>query len=90
MEVLLLDKKLLQTLSSLVSKMPKKDLEKNIEKAKNVLKNSKKEDLEKLLSNPQISKLLGKDANNLKDSLKNIDLNKLDVDELSKKLQKEN
>ena len=85
-----MDKKLLQTLSSLVSKMPKKDLEKNIEKAKNVLKNSKKEDLEKLLSNPQISKLLGKDANNLKDSLKNIDLNKLDVDELSKKLQKEN
>ena len=32
-----MDKKLLQSLSSIISKMPKKDLEKNLEKAKSVL-----------------------------------------------------
>lgn len=82
-----MDKKLLQTLSSLVSKLPKKDLEKNLEKAKNVLKNSKKEDLEKILSNPQISKMLGNDADKLKDSLKNIDLEKINIDDLEKKVK---
>ena len=39
-----MDKKLLQSLSAIISKIPKKDLEKNLEKAKSVLKNSKKED----------------------------------------------
>ena len=82
-----MDKKLLQSLSSIISRMPKKDLEKNLEKAKSVLKNSKKEDLEKLLSNPQIGKLLGKDADNLKNQLNNINLDEINIDELEKKLK---
>ena len=82
-----MDKKLLQNLTSIVSKLPKKDLEKNIEKAKSILKTSKKEDLQKLLSNPQISKMLGKDADTLKEQLENINLDELNTDELEKKLK---
>ena len=77
-----MDKKLLQNLTSILSKLPKKDLEKNLEKAKTILKNSKKEDIQKLLSNPQVSKMLGKDSENLKNQLENINL-----DELEKKLK---
>ena len=82
-----MDKKILQTLSSFLSKMPKKDLEKNLEKAKNVLKTSKKEDLEKILSNPQISKILGKDTETLKTQLENINLDEINTEELEKKLK---
>ena len=82
-----MDKKLLQSLSNLLSKMPKKDLEKNLEKAKSVLKNSKKEDLEKLLSNPQIGKLLGKNTEELKNQLATINLDEINIDELEKKLK---
>lgn len=82
-----MDKKLLQSLSSIISRMPKKDLEKNLEKAKSVLKNSNKEDLEKILSNPQIGKLLGKDVETLKSQLNNINLDELNIEELEKKLK---
>ena len=78
--------KLLKTLSTLVSKLPKKDLEANIKKAKDVLKTSNNEELSKLLSNPQVSKLLGKDAENLKEQIKNIDLKNINTDELEQKL----
>ena len=67
--------------------MPKKDLEKNLEKAKNILKTSKKEDIQKNLSNPQMSKILGKDSENLKNQLENINLDELNLDELEKKLK---
>lgn len=82
-----MDKKLLQSLSAIISKMPKKDLEKNLEKAKSVLKNSKKEDLEKMLSNPQMAKLLGKDVETLKKQLENINLDEINTEELEKKLK---
>jgi len=82
-----MDKKLLQTLSAIISKMPKKDLEKNLEKAKSVLKNSNKEELQKMLSNPQMTKLLGKDAETLKNQLANINLDELNTEELEKKLK---
>ena len=82
-----MDKKLLQNLSSILSKMPKKDLEKNIEKAKNILKTSNKEEISKMLSNPQITKLLGKDAENLKNQLENINLSEINTKELENKLK---
>lgn len=82
-----MDKKLLQSLSTLISKMPKKDLEKNLEKAKGILKNSKKEDLKKILSNPQISKMLGKDAKELENKIENIDLTNLDLNDIENKLK---
>jgi len=82
-----MDKKILQTLSAIISRMPKKDLEKNLEKAKSVLKNSNKEDIEKMLSNPQMAKLLGKAAEKLKTQLENINLDELNTEELEKKLK---
>lgn len=82
-----MDKKVLQSLSNLISKMPKKDLEKNLEKAKDILKNSKKEDLKKILSNPQISKILGKDAKDLENKIENIDLTNLDLTDIENKLK---
>lgn len=82
-----MDKKLLQSLSAILSKMPKKDLEKNLEKAKNILKKSTKEDLEKMLTNPQIAKILGKDAENLKNQIKNVNLDELNIDDIEKKLK---
>lgn len=82
-----MNKNLLQTFSSLISKIPKKDLEKNLEKAKEILKTSKKEDIEKILSNPQVSKLLGKDADNLKTQLKSVNLDELNLNELEKKIK---
>ena len=54
---------------------------------KNILKTSKKEDIEKLLSNPQVEKLLGKDAQNLKSQLENINLSEINIDDLENKLK---
>ena len=82
-----MDKKLLQSLSAIISRMPKKDLQQNLEKAKNILKTSKKEDIEKMLSNPGVTKLLGKDAENLKSQLENINLDEINTEELEKKLK---
>ena len=81
-----MDKKLLQSLSAIISKIPKKDLEKNLEKAKSVLKNSKKEELEKMLSNPQMAKILGKDVETIKKQLETINLDEINTEELEKKL----
>lgn len=81
-----MNEKLAKTLSSILSKMPKKDLEANLAKAKEVLKNSNNDDIVKLLSNPQVAKILGKEKDTLKEEIKNIDLSKLDTTELEKKL----
>ena len=82
-----MNEKLIKTLSKIVSKLPKKDLEKNLSKAKEILKNSKKEDLSKLLSNPQISKLIGNENENLKEQIKNLDIDNIDINELEKKVR---
>ena len=44
-----MDEKMVKKLSAVLSKLPKKDLSKNLEKAKNIIKNSNKEDIKKLL-----------------------------------------
>lgn len=80
-----MNEKLVKTLSSILSKMPKKDLEANLTKAKEVLKNSNNEDIAKLLSNPQVAKILGKENEKIKEEIKNIDLSKIDTTELEKK-----
>ena len=78
--------KLIKTLSSIIKKIPKNELEANLSKAKEILKTSNKEDLEKILSTPQVSKLLGKDAKNLKEQIKDINLESINTDTLEKKL----
>lgn len=82
-----MDEKMLKKLSSVLSKFPKKDLATNLDKAKNILKNSKKEDLKKLLETEQVKKMLGKDTEKLKDILEKTDLSKLNPDTLEKDLK---
>ena len=82
-----MNEKLIKTLSSIVSRLPKKDLEKNLNKAKEILKNSKNEDISKLLSNPELSKILGNDTDKLKNQINDIDLENINIDEINKKIR---
>lgn len=82
-----MDDKMIKKLSGILSKLPKKDLAKNLDKAKGILKNSNKDDLKKLLETEQIKKLLGNDTEKLKDFLDKTDLNKLDTNNLEKDLK---
>ena len=82
-----MNEKLIKTLTAIVSKLPKKDLEKNLNKAKEILKNSKKEDISKLLSNPELSKILGTDKDKLKSQINDIDFGNLNIDEIDKKIR---
>ena len=82
-----MDDKTIKKLSSVISKLPKKDLAKNLDKAKTLLNNSNKEDLKKLLETEQIKKLLGNDTEKLKEVLEKTDLTKLDTSKLEKDLK---
>jgi hypothetical protein len=66
-------------LSMLLNKIPKKDLEQNLEKAKNILANCNQDDLNKLLNSKQVSNFLGNDKESLSKALKD---NKINLDEL--------
>ena len=74
-----MDEKMFKKLSTILSKIPKKDLTKNLDKAKIILNNSNKEDLRKILETSQIKKLLGNDTEKLKEILEKTDLSKLDT-----------
>ena len=82
-----MDEKMIKKLSGILSKLPKQDLTKNLDKAKGILKNSNKDDIKKLLETEQIKKLLGNDTEKLKDFLDKTDLNKLDTNNLEKDLK---
>ena len=62
-------------LALLLNKVPKKDLDKNLEKAKEILSNCNKEDLNKFLNSKHISDLLGKDKDSVSNALKNNEIN---------------
>ena len=56
-----MDNNISNKLAMLLNKLPKKDLEKNFEKAKEILANSNKDDLNNILNSKVVSDLLGKD-----------------------------
>lgn len=62
-------------LALLLNKVPKKDLDKNLEKAKEILSNCNKEDLDKFLNSKPVSDLLGKDKDSVSNALKNNEIN---------------
>ena len=64
-----------------------KDLSKNLEKAKSLIKNSNKEELKKLLESNKIKTLLGKDTEALKEVLEKTDLSKIDTSDIEKDLK---
>ena len=82
-----MDEKMVKKLSAVLSKLPKKDLSKNLEKAKNIIKNSNKEDIKKLLESNKVKSLLGKDTETLKEVLEKTDLSKLDTNTIEKDLK---
>lgn len=77
-----MDEKMLKNISAILGKIPKKDLAKNLDKAKGILKNTNKNELKKLLETEQIKKMLGNDTEKLKDLLDKTDLNNLDTTKL--------
>ena len=80
-----MDNNLMKKLNDMLLKMPKKDLEAKLTQAKELLKNSNKEDLQKLINSKQVSNMLGSDKEKLQDALNNGDINIKDVDNLLKK-----
>ena len=82
-----MDEKMVKKLSAVLSKLPKKDLSKNLEKAKNIIKNSNKEDIKKLLESNKVKTLLGKDTETLKEVLEKTDLSKIDTSTIEKDLK---
>lgn len=82
-----MDEKMIKKLSAVLSKLPKKDLSKNLETAKSIIKNSNKDDLKKLLESNKVKTLLGKDTETLKEVLEKTDLSKLDTNTIEKDLK---
>ena len=82
-----MDEKMIKKLSAVLSRLPKKDLSKNLEKAKSIIKTSNKEDLKKLLDTNKVKTLLGKDTETLKEVLEKTDLSKIDTSTIEKDLK---
>lgn len=82
-----MDEKMIKKISAILSKLPKKDLSKNLEKAKSIIKNSNKEDIKKLLESNKVKNLLGKDTETLKEVLEKTDLSKIDTSTIEKDLK---
>jgi len=74
-----MDNNVSRKLAMLLNKLPKKDLEKNLAKAKEILANSNKDDLNNFLNSKPVSDLLGKDKEKIVDAFnKNgVDLNEI-------------
>ena len=70
-----MDNSMSKKLAMLLNKIPKKDLEKNLEKAKEILANSNKEDLQAFLNSKPISDLLGKDKDRVAESINKNEIN---------------
>lgn len=75
-----MDNNISKKFAMLLNKMPKKDLEKNIAKAKEILSKSNKDDLNNFLNSKPVSDLLGKDKNKIVDAINNngVNLNELE------------
>lgn len=81
-----MNEKMIKTLSAMLSKMPKKELNQNITKAKEILKNKDKETLKKMLDNENIAKLIGPDTSKLKNAIDNLNLDKVNVQDIDKQV----
>lgn len=81
-----MNEKMIKTLSKMLSKMPKKELNENIIKAKEILKNKDKETLKKMLDNENIAKLIGQDTSKLKNAIDNLNLDKVNVQDIDKQV----
>lgn len=85
-----MDNGLLKKMAMMLAKVPKKDLEKNIEVAKNILSNSNKDDLNKFINSKEIENLLGKEKKQISEALKNNEIKPENIDTLSEILNNKN
>ena len=83
-----MDNGLIKKMAMMLSKVPKKDLEKNLEVAKNILANSNKEDLNKLINSKEVEKILGNDKENLSKAIQENDINAENIDDINNFLSK--
>ena len=74
-----MDNNLSKKFALLLNKIPKKDLEKNLEKAKNILSNSNKDDLTAFLNSKPVSDLLGKDKEKITEAINKNGVNLSDL-----------
>ena len=74
-----MDNNVSRKLAMLLNKIPKKDLEKNLEKAKEILANSNKNDLNNFLNSKPVSDLLGKDKEKIANAINTGEVNLNDV-----------
>ena len=74
-----MDNNVSKKLAMLLNRIPKKDLEKNLEKAKEILANSNKDDLNNFLNSKPVSDLLGKNKEKIADA---INKNGVNLDEI--------
>lgn len=70
-----MDNSISKKLAMLINKIPKKDLEKNLEKAKEILSNSNKDDLNAFLNSKPVSDLLGKDKDKVAEAINKNNVN---------------
>ena len=81
-----MNEKMIKNLSSMLSKMPKKELNENLSKAKEILKTKDKEALKKLLDNEKVAKLVGQDTSKLKNAIDKLNFDKINTQELDKQI----
>lgn len=74
-----MDNNVSRKLAMLLNKIPKKDLDKNLQRAKEILSNTNKDDLSAFLNSKAVSDLLGKDKEKIADV---INKNGINLDEI--------
>ncbi|MBP3284864.1 MAG: hypothetical protein J6M02_05135 [Clostridia bacterium] len=78
--------KMIKNLSAMLSKMPKKELNENLEKAKEILKTKDKDALKKMLDNEKVAKLVGQDTAKIKSAIDKLNLDKINTQEIDKQI----
>ena len=82
-----MDNGLMKKMAMMLSKVPKKDLEKNLEVAKKIIANSNKDDLNKLINSKEVENIVGKDKEQLQAALKNTNITTENLNDINKLFQ---
>lgn len=81
-----MNEKMIKNLSAMLSKMPKKELNESIVKAKEILKSKDKDALKKMLDNENIAKIVGQDTTKLKKAIDKLNFEKFNTEEIDKQI----
>lgn len=70
-----MDNGMTKKLAMLLNRIPKQELDKNLQKAKEILANSNKEDINNFLNSKPVSDLLGKNKEKVKEAINKNEIN---------------